>query len=56
MSKLPEGWTETMLGEVTKVKGGKRLPKGKELVPYKTSHPYIRITDLENNSIIPIPK
>jgi type I restriction enzyme S subunit len=39
------------LGEVCEIKGGKRLPKGETLVLEKTSHPYIRITDLENNQI-----
>lgn len=47
----PNDWIETTLGEVTEIKGGKRLPKGENLVSYKTDHPYIRITDLENNQI-----
>lgn len=47
----PSDWIETTLGEVCEIKGGKRLPKGESLVLYKTSHPYIRITDLENNQI-----
>ena len=49
---LPEGWIETTLGEVCDVKGGKRLPKGTNLISKKTNHPYIRITDLHNNQII----
>ncbi len=47
----PQDWQETTLGEVCEIKGGKRLPKGETLVLEKTSHPYIRITDLENNQI-----
>jgi type I restriction enzyme S subunit len=39
------------LGEVSEIKGGKRLPKGDILVSYKTQHPYIRITDFENHKI-----
>lgn len=46
-----DGWIEIALGEICDVKGGKRLPKGKNLVSFKTDHPYIRITDLENNQI-----
>ena len=49
--KIPEGWVETTLGKVCEIKGGKRLPKGENLVSDKTNHPYIRITDLENNQI-----
>lgn len=47
----PNYWVETSLGEICEIKGGKRLPKGENLVTYKTNHPYIRITDLENNQI-----
>ena len=50
-STIPKGWKMTTLGEVADIKGGKRLPKDKNLVNYKTKHPYIRITDLENNQI-----
>lgn len=35
-----------ILKEIATVKGGKRLPKTEELVPYKTEHPYIRIRDM----------
>lgn len=28
------------------IKGGKRLPKGQMLVPYKTNHPYIKVRDM----------
>jgi type I restriction enzyme S subunit len=48
---IPKGWKMTTLGEVADVKGGKRLPPKMTLVTYKTKHPYIRITDLENNKI-----
>ena len=48
---LPEVWRETTLGEVVDIKGGKRLPKGETLIPTETNHPYIRITDLDNNQV-----
>lgn len=37
-----------MLGNIADVKGGKRLPKGKNLTTEPTSHPYIRVRDLNN--------
>lgn len=34
------------LGELASVKGGKRLPKGVNLITTPNSHPYIRVRDL----------
>jgi type I restriction enzyme S subunit len=39
-------WKECTIGEIASVKGGKRLPKGKNLITEPNSHPYIRIRDL----------
>ena len=36
------------LGELASVKGGKRLPKGINLITTPNSHPYIRVRDLNN--------
>ena len=36
------------LGELALVKGGKRLPKGVNLITTPNSHPYIRVRDLNN--------
>ena len=36
------------LEELASVKGGKRLPKGVNLITTKNSHPYIRVRDLNN--------
>lgn len=33
------------IGEVAKVKGGKRLPKGMEVQDDETAHPYLRVVD-----------
>ena len=41
-----EEWKECKLGDLVTVKGGKRLPKGINLISTKNSHPYIRIRDL----------
>lgn len=34
------------------VKGGKRLPKGSELISDANSHPYIRVRDLNNTTVL----
>jgi type I restriction enzyme S subunit len=39
------------LGEITTYKSGKRLPQGHLLQNNKTPYPYIRITDIDKNSI-----
>jgi type I restriction enzyme S subunit len=44
-------WKKSKVGELTLIKGGKRLPKGQTLVNYKTDYPYIRVTDFEKNSV-----
>lgn len=43
-----ENVSSTLLGNIADVKGGKRLPKGKNLTTEPTSHPYIRVRDLNN--------
>lgn len=39
-------WKEYRLGEICKVKGGKRLPKGNNLTTVPNAHPYIRVRDM----------
>lgn len=39
-------WNEAKIKDFADVKGGKRLPKGKQLIKEKNSHPYIRIREL----------
>lgn len=36
------------LGKLSDIKGGKRLPKGTNLITKPNSHPYIRVRDLNN--------
>lgn len=50
-TKIPESWIDTTIGDISDVKGGKRMPKGSVLTTEMTNHPYIRITDFEGNSI-----
>lgn len=40
--------TTVNLGEIADVKGGKRLPKGVNLIDIPNAHPYIRVRDLNN--------
>ena len=35
-------WKESKIKDFAEVKGGKRLPKGKQLTSVPTKHPYIR--------------
>jgi type I restriction enzyme S subunit len=44
--KKMEHWNEAKIKDFAEVKGGKRLPKGKQLIKEPNSHPYIRIRDL----------
>jgi type I restriction enzyme S subunit len=46
-----KNWKAVKLGEIADVKGGKRLPLGSDLVSYKTKHPYIRVTDIQDGKI-----
>ena len=48
---MPEGWAWCRLGEVCELKGGKRIPAGLSATKEKTNHIYIRVTDMQNNSI-----
>ena len=47
-----EEWKEYKLGEVAQVKGGKRLPKGVNLIKEQNSHPYIRVRDLGQRKVL----
>lgn len=38
------------ISDFAEVKGGKRLPKGSNLVPIKTEHPYLRIVDYKDGT------
>ena len=45
--KLPE----VSLAEIVSIKGGKRLPAGKNLQPTTSKHPYIRVRDVGQRSL-----
>lgn len=48
---IPEGWTANTLKDIAKVKGGKRMPKGKPLLDMETPFPYIRVSDFRNSTV-----
>lgn len=52
LSMLPEKWNWRIISEVADVKGGKRLPKGEQLVPENTGLPYIKAGDLKNGTVL----
>ena len=45
-------WSNVILGDICTIKGGKRLPKGKQLSSNKTKHPYIKVKDMRENKYI----
>lgn len=48
---IPQGWEVKTLGEIGKIKGGKRIPKGSKYSNAPTQYPYIRVTDFENMNV-----
>ncbi|MEZ9478348.1 restriction endonuclease subunit S [Vibrio splendidus] len=51
MSELPKGWVKVKIEDIAEVKGGKRLPKGHELLNERTNYPYIRVTDFTHGTV-----
>ncbi|MFP4028466.1 MAG: restriction endonuclease subunit S [Candidatus Brocadiia bacterium] len=49
----PACWEKVKAGDLCKVKGGKRLPKGEGYAEEKTEFPYLRVVDFSNGSIDP---
>ena len=48
---IPDSWEWVRLGDLGEIKGGKRVPKGKKLSDQKLYCPYIRVTDMRDNSV-----
>ena len=40
------------IGNISEVKGGKRLPKGHNLVSIPNNHPYIKVKDMANDKLL----
>ena len=47
-----EKWRELTVGEIAKIKGGKRVPKGYKLEKEPTAHRYIRVADFTDQGTI----
>ena len=47
-----KGWKSGAVSDYFDVKGGKRIPKGMGYSDRKTNHPYLRATDMKNETII----
>lgn len=44
-----KGWAERTIDDIAHIKGGKRVPKGYKLTPEPTNHPYISVSDFNEN-------
>lgn len=44
-------WKTYKIDEISNVRGGKRVPKGFNLLNNKTKYPYIRLVDIKNNRV-----
>ena len=51
--EIPDSWAWVRIGDISTVKGGKRVPKGYSLLDNPTSHIYIRVTNMKENTLIP---
>jgi type I restriction enzyme, S subunit len=51
VKSLPEGWEIKEIGDVAEVKGGKRLPKGHDVIDEITDHPYLRVRDFTERGL-----
>lgn len=49
--EIPQGWEWERLGNITTIKGGKRIPVGMKLTIENTGHKYIRVADMKNHSV-----
>lgn len=45
-------WKVRTLGDIAKIKGGKRVPKGYKLLTQPTDFPYLRVTDFSDDGTI----
>lgn len=50
--EIPASWSWARLGNLIDIKGGKRLPAGYKLIDNKTDHIYIRVSDMQDGTIV----
>jgi type I restriction enzyme S subunit len=51
IGEVPAEWEVVSVGQVAKVKGGKRMPKGRPFATHVTPFPYIRVTDFQDSTV-----
>lgn len=49
---IPESWCWCRLGQLVTIRGGKRIPAGRTLIKEPNEHIYIRVTDMQNGTIL----
>ena len=50
--KIPNNWCWVRLGNITQIKGGKRIPKGTSLLKENTGYKYIREKKKKNGTVL----
>ena len=50
--EIPDRWIWVRLDDLVCIRGGKRMPKGKALTTTPTEHIYVRVTDMQNGTIL----
>ena len=48
---IPDSWEWVRLGGICEIKGGKRVPKGRKLEDQVSYKPYIRVADMQDQSV-----
>lgn len=51
VGEIPVEWEVKKISDICNVNGGKRLPKGYQLIDDKNKNPYIRVADMHNGGI-----
>ncbi len=49
--QVPDDWNQVYVGDIAKVKGGKRLPSGFYVVDTPTPYPYLRVVDMHPGGV-----
>ncbi len=52
LGMVPKEWEVVRIGDFSSIKGGKRLPAGRDFSDSETPFPYLRVTDMVDGSII----
>ena len=50
--EIPESWEWVRLDDICSIKGGKRIPRGKNFSKIPTKHVYLRVTNMKSHTII----